>query len=199
MNTETISLFLALLAVVAQLATLTAVVLAVGSRFSSRLAEVRSQAVAAVAPSALTLAFLVAAVSTAGSLYFSEVAHFPPCKLCWYQRYAMYPLVPILGLAAWTGRRQIRPLAWGLATIGPLISVYHILVERGIVEESTSCDPTNPCSLIWVERLGYLTIPTMALSGFLLILTLLAVSRAGDRPDDDPSEDVNVKRSEVHG
>jgi disulfide bond formation protein DsbB len=195
-DTATVSLFLALLAVVAELATLTAVVLAVGSRCSPRLAELWSQAVAAVAPSALTLAFLVAAVSMAGSLYFSEVAHFPPCKLCWYQRYAMYPLVPILAVAAWTGLRGLRPLAWILAAIGPMISIYHVLVERGVVKESTSCDPTNPCSLIWVERLGYLTIPTMALSGFLLILALLAVSRAGDRLDDDPSEDL--QRS-IHG
>jgi hypothetical protein len=45
-----------------------------------------------------------------------------------------------------------------------------------------------------VERLGYLTIPTMALSGFLLILTLLAISRAGDRP-----QVSDLPRSEVHG
>jgi hypothetical protein len=64
------------------------------------------------------------------------------------------------------------------------------------VKESASCDPTNPCSLIWVDRLGYLTIPTMALSGFFLILTLLAVSRAGDRLESGDSEPF---RSEVHG
>jgi hypothetical protein len=197
-DTETVSLFLALLAVVAELATLTAVVLTIGGRFSARLADLRDQAVAAVAPSALTMAFLVAAVCTGGSLYFSEIAHFPPCKLCWYQRYAMYPLVPILGIAAWKHFTRIRPFALVLAAIGPMISTYHILVERGIVTESASCDPNNPCSLIWVKRLGYLTIPTMALSGFLLILTLLAVSRAGDRleGDDDFSDSP---RSEVHG
>lgn len=198
MNTETVSLFLALLAVVAQLATAAAIVLAVGGRFSPTLRTVRRQAVEAVAPSALTLAFLVATVCMAGSLYFSEVAHFPPCKLCWYQRYAMYPLVPILGIAAWKHFTRVRPFAMGLAVIGPMISTYHILVERGIVKESASCDPTNPCSLIWVKRLGYLTIPTMALSGFLLILTLLVVSRAGDRLDDD--DDLSDSpRSEVHG
>ncbi|HEX7310349.1 MAG TPA: disulfide bond formation protein B, partial [Gaiellaceae bacterium] len=34
----------------------------------------------------LWLAFVVAAVATAGSLFFSEIAHFVPCELCWYQR-----------------------------------------------------------------------------------------------------------------
>ena len=194
MTTETVSLFLALLAVVAEIATAAAVVLFVGGRFFPALRGLGGQIVQAVAPSALSLAAVVAAVCTAGSLYFSEVAHFLPCKLCWYQRYAMYPLVPILGIAAWRGFTRIRPYATALAAIGSMISIYHILVERGLVKESASCDPTNPCSLIWVERLGYLTIPTMALSGFALILTLLAVSRAGDRLD--PSD---LLRSEVHG
>ena len=199
MDTETVSLFLALLAVVAELATLTAAVLAIGGRFSARLVNLRDQAVEAVAPSALTMAFLVAAVCMGGSLYFSEVAHFPPCKLCWYQRYAMYPLVPILGVAAWKHFTRLRPIAMVLAAIGPMISTYHILVERGIVKESASCDPNNPCSLIWVKRLGYLTIPTMALSGFLLILTLLAVSRAGERMGDDDDDLSDSPRSQVHG
>ena len=197
MTTEAVTLFLALLAVGAEVATATAVVLFVGGRFSPALRNLGRQAVEAVAPSALSLAAVVAAVCTAGSLYLSEVAEFTPCKLCWYQRYAMYPLVPILGLAAWKGLTRLRPYAFAMATIGSMISTYHILIERGIVKESASCDPTNPCSLIWVKRLGYLTIPTMALSGFLLILTLLAVSRAGNRSDE--SSDFELSRSEVHG
>ena len=196
MNVDTVSLFLALLAVVAEIATVVAVVLAVGGRFSPGLRRLRAQAVEAVSPSALSLAAVVAAVCMGGSLYFSEAANFPPCKLCWYQRYAMYPLVPILAVAAWRGFTRIRPFAFALAAIGSMVSSYHILVERGIVKESASCDPTNPCSLIWVDRLGYLTIPTMALSGFFLILTLLAVSRAGDRLE---SIDSELSRSEVHG
>jgi disulfide bond formation protein DsbB len=195
-TTEAVTLFLALLAVAAEVATAIAVVLFVGGRFSPALRNLGRQAADAVAHSALGLAAGVAAVCTAGSLYLSEVAEFTPCKLCWYQRYAMYPLVPILGFAAWKGFTRLRPYAFVLATIGSMISVYHILVERGVVKESASCDPTNPCSLIWVKRLGYLTIPTMALSGFLLILTLLAVSRAGNRPG---SADPELSRSEVHG
>ena len=198
MDTETVSLFLALLAVVAELATAAAIVLAVGGRYSAGLRTLRRQAVEAVAPSALTMAFLVAAVCTAGSLYFSEVAHFPPCHLCWLQRFCMYPLVPILGYAAWRQNGRVRPVGFALAGIGAVIATYHVLLERNPQWESSVCDPKNPCTLIWVERLGYLTIPTMALSGFLLILTLLAVSRAGDRTggDDDLSDSP---RSEVHG
>jgi disulfide bond formation protein DsbB len=121
-----------------------------------------------------------------GSLYFSEVAHFLPCRLCWYQRIGMYPLVPLLGLAAWRRDSGIRPYAAALAAIGAAISAYHIVIERFPDLESGACDPTNPCSLIWVERFGYLTIPAMALSAFALVLTLLAVASDGtpDRASD---------------
>lgn len=195
MDTDTVSLFLALLAVVAQLGTVAVGGLAVGGRFSPRLAGLWTQTVEAVGPSALTLAFLVAAVCMAGSLYFSEVAHFPPCHLCWLQRFCMYPLVPLLGYAAWAHAGRLRPFAAALGIVGGAIATYHVLLERNPQWESSVCDPKNPCTLIWVERLGYVTIPTMALSGFALILALLAISRAGDRLN--PSD--TFSRSEVHG
>lgn len=176
MDTDTATLFFALLAVVAQAAVVTAVVLAVGRRLAPSLARAASRARAEVGPQALGLAAMVALVCTAGSLYLSEVAHFTPCRLCWYQRAAMYPLVPLLALAAALGQRWLRRLAGGLAVVGAGVSVFHLLVERYPTLETRSCDPANPCSIIWVERFGYLTIPAMALSGFALILTLLAVA-----------------------
>jgi disulfide bond formation protein DsbB len=168
-DTETMTLFLALLAVVAQGAVVVSLVLlATGRR--RLLAE-------HVGPQALALAACVAVVATLGSLYLSEVANFTPCKLCWYQRIAMYPMAPLLVIAAARRDRGIRPYAITLAGIGAVISTYHVLLERYPTLESSVCDPTNPCTLIWVERFGYLTIPAMALSGFALILVLLAIPR----------------------
>jgi len=42
------------------------------------------------------LAFAVALTAMLGSLYFSEIARFIPCTLCWYQRILMYPLTVII-------------------------------------------------------------------------------------------------------
>jgi disulfide bond formation protein DsbB len=177
MDTATVTLFFALLAVVAQVAVVAAVVLAVGGRWSPGLRRMRERLVAELGPQALGLAAAVAAVCTAGSLYLSEVAHFPPCRLCWYQRGAMYPLIVVLGVAAWTRSRAIRAVALAIAAVGAATSSYHMLVERYPTLETSSCDPANPCSIIWVEELGYLTIPTMALSGFVLIIALVAIAR----------------------
>ena len=91
MSTDQVTLFLALLAVAAQAgAGLLAVTLA--ARALAPAAAWPRQVLGAVGPAALTVAAAVAVVATAGSLYLSEVAHFVPCKLCWYQRIAMYPL-----------------------------------------------------------------------------------------------------------
>ena len=194
MTVDTVSLFLALLAVVAELATAAAIVLAVGGRFSPPLHRLGEQAGQAVAPSAVALAATVATVCMAGSLYFSEVAHFPPCHLCWLQRFCMYPLVPVLWIAVWRRAGGVAPFAAAVAFVGACISTYHVALEHHPEWESSVCDPKNPCTLIWVKRLGYLTIPTMALSGFALIVTLLAVSRAGDRLAASEPD-----RSDVHG
>ncbi|HSK93530.1 MAG TPA: disulfide oxidoreductase [Candidatus Angelobacter sp.] len=126
-----------------------------------------------VGPAALWLAFVVALTATVGSLYFSEVARFTPCVLCWYQRIAMYPLVVVLGIAAVRGDLGIRRYVAPIAVIGAAISIWHIGVERLPGLPTGSCSLAAPCDLIWVERFGFITIPVMALVGFLAVLTLL--------------------------
>ena len=189
MTTPAVTLFLALLAIVAEVAVLSGVVLAVGSRLSRSGTRAVGAVTDVLGPHVLTLAFGVAVIATAGSLYFSEVAHFIPCKLCWYQRIAMYPLAPILGIAAWRRDLRVRPYVLALAAIGGLISTYHVWLERHPWFESHAsvCDPTNPCTLIWVKRFGYLTIPAMALSAFALIALLLLCNRDKE-PDDGTRE-----------
>ena len=142
----------------------------------------------------IPLAFVVATVATIGSLYLSEVANFVPCRLCWYQRIAMYPLPILLGVAWWKRDDGVRRYALPLAVIGMAISTYHILVERfPSLEESGVCEVANPCSVRWVERFGFITIPTMALAAFALISGLLvypARRHPLPAPDEHPDRPI---------
>jgi disulfide bond formation protein DsbB len=185
MDVQTMSTLFALLTIVADVAVVTIVVLALGSHMSPGLARARDAVWETVGPSALWLAFLVALTATLGSLYLSEVAHFIPCTLCWYQRIAMYPLVPILGIAAWAGDRRVRRYAVPLAAIGAAIAIYHYQLERFPTQASVSCSVEAPCTVVWIWRFHFISIPFMALSGFAAIAALLWIARSTSRLDID--------------
>ena len=124
------------------------------------------------------LAFAIAATAMGGSLYYSEIANFPPCDFCWYQRIAMYPLALILLIAAATNDRRIARYVIPIAVIGVALSAYHIQLQL-FPEQASSCQAAVPCHTQWVDEFGFVSIPFMAGSGFLAILALhLAMWRA---------------------
>ena len=164
--TVVVATVLALLTLVALAGVAVVIVLAV----MRRLAPVRD---ALGVGGALWLAFLIALTATGGSLYFSQVAGLEPCTLCWYQRIAMYPLVLILGLAAWRVDVGIRRYVAPLAGVGAFIAAYHVVLQRLPGLPTVSCSLTAPCNAIELERFGFVTIPFMALVAFLAILTVL--------------------------
>jgi disulfide bond formation protein DsbB len=124
---------------------------------------------------AIWLAWLVALVATVGSLIYSEVIHFVPCRLCWYQRIAMYPLSFVLLVGAIRREAVVKYYGLPLALVGLAISVYHNLIQLNPSLEGGSCDPLNPCSARSVEVFGFMDIPFMAGAGFILISVLLAL------------------------
>ncbi|MDZ7799934.1 MAG: disulfide oxidoreductase [Trueperaceae bacterium] len=130
----------------------------------------------------LYLAWLVSLVATLGSLWFSEVRGFVPCTLCWYQRILMYPLAIQLGIAAWRGDVSIIRYALPLTTLGGLIAAYHVLVQKipdfGF---ASTCRSGVPCNAAYIEWFGWVTIPVLSLSAFVLITILLGAVAATRR------------------
>ena len=125
---------------------------------------------------ALPLATAIAATATGGSLLLSEVAGYLPCTLCWYQRIAMYPLVIIIGVAAARGDREVWRTVLPLTTIGSAIALWHIAIENN-PGWGGPCEDAAPCTIIWVEEFGFLTLPTMALVAFVAISVLSLAAR----------------------
>lgn len=138
-----------------------------------RLVPATRRHVALLTDAALWLAWLVAAVSMAGSLWFSEGQNFVPCKLCWYQRIAMFSLAVVLLVGALRRNRDVRWYAVPLAGIGIVISTYHYLLEWNPQWEGDSCDITAPCAVPYFREFGFVSLAFMALCGFAAILSLL--------------------------
>ena len=135
-----------------------------------------------VAEVALPLATLVAVVATAGSLWMSEVRDYVPCEFCWYQRIAMYPLTVILGVAALRRNREVIYTAVPIAVVGAGLSIYHYQLQL-FPDQGSSCSAFAPCSGKWIEELGFVTIPFMALAGFLLIAALVTADHLAGRTE----------------
>jgi disulfide bond formation protein DsbB len=126
----------------------------------------------------LWLVFLVSSIATGGSLFFSEIAGFVPCELCWYQRICMYPLSIVTLLAALADERRVARYLLPLPLVGAGVSVYHLLIENGVVKQSQICLLSAPggCATKWIEEFGYVTIPVLALTGFALAFALLLLA-----------------------
>jgi disulfide bond formation protein DsbB len=145
----------------------------------------------------LWLAFLVSAVATGGSLFFSEVARFVPCELCWFQRISMYPLSITTLLAALFNDHRAARYLLPLPLVGAGVSSYHLLVENGVVKQAQACLVSAPggCATKWIDEFGYMTIPTLALGGFALAFAFLLLASLGsptaetfESDDDEPSD-----------
>jgi disulfide bond formation protein DsbB len=133
----------------------------------------------------LWAAFVVAAVATGGSLFFSEIAGFVPCELCWFQRICMYPLSILTLFAAVHGEHRIARYLLPLPVVGSGIAVYHLFVENGVFGQTSTCLASAPggCATKWINEFGYMTIPTLTLTGFVLLIGFLGLAAAGGGGD----------------
>jgi disulfide bond formation protein DsbB len=118
----------------------------------------------------LYIALLQSILATAGSLYFSEIAHFPPCVLCWYQRICMYPLVVILFVSMIRKNKDAPLYVLPLSLIGFAIAVYHNLLYYKIIPESIApCVQGVSCTTKYIQWFGFVTIPLLSLIAFTVI------------------------------
>ncbi|MGD6844210.1 disulfide oxidoreductase [Bacillus infantis] len=118
----------------------------------------------------LFLAWAASILAMFGSLYFSEVRHYEPCALCWYQRIAMYPLAVILGIAVIKKDYKISFYTMILSAAGACISIYHYSIQKVafLGESALSCGRV-PCTGQYINWLGFITIPLLALTAFIII------------------------------
>lgn len=130
------------------------------------------------AGAAVGAAALLAIGATLGSLYLSEVAHLEPCRWCWFQRIAMYPLALVLAVGLLRRDRAVHLYALPLCAAGVVMSAWHYLLQHfPYLEGAAACSITSPCAVRYAWEFGFVSIPYMAGSVFVLVGALLLRSR----------------------
>ncbi|HEX9925150.1 MAG TPA: disulfide oxidoreductase [Anaerolineae bacterium] len=123
------------------------------------------------------LAFGTALTAMLGSLYYSEIAGFVPCTLCWYQRILMYPLTLIMLTGLIKQDEYLPTYVLPFSIIGLGVSTYHYLIQLGLIPHSAICSVGIPCNLRYVNYFGFVTISFMALTAFVMITIFMALTK----------------------
>jgi disulfide bond formation protein DsbB len=96
----------------------------------------------------------------------------------------MYPLSITTLLAALLNDHRIARYLLPFPVIGAGVSAYHLLVENGVVNETQGCRVSasgGGCATKWINEFGYMTIPTLALTGFALAFAFLLLAAVEPR------------------
>ena len=133
-------------------------------------------------PFSLYLALAIALVSLMGSLMLSGILHFDPCELCWYQRIAMYPLVPIIyaGIIK-KDTKNLPAYVLPLAIIGAALALYQTLMQWGIISEKIiQCTGGASCTTKYLNWLGFIDISFLSFLAFGSIIILMLIFIKGN-------------------
>lgn len=130
----------------------------------------------------LELSLAVVLVGIIASLFYSNFAGFDPCLFCWWQRILLYPQVIIIAVAYWFRKKghdikqSLLPVLY-LSIIGAILAGYQYVAQMFMPGLLSACGATGEsCAKLYFLSFGYITIPMMALTGFLAIIFFIVVS-----------------------
>ena len=124
------------------------------------------------------VAWVQSILAMLGSLYYSEIKHYTPCTLCWYQRILMYPLVLVIAVGILRRDKNLYHYVLPLSITGWLIAFYHVLLQKGLLPEAVApCALGASCTTKYVGYFGFITIPVMSLIAFTVIIICMLIVR----------------------
>jgi len=126
----------------------------------------------------LVLSFFISLFASVFSFIYSEIVHFLPCYLCWWQRVFLFPTFFLFGTAFFSKDRKVIKYAAPLLSVGIFISLYHNFFYYFGETSTLPCDASGvSCYQRLVSEFGgYISIPMMSLTSFFALLTLLVVA-----------------------
>jgi disulfide bond formation protein DsbB len=149
------------------------------------------------------IALFAAWIATCGSLFFSEVLGWRPCALCWYQRILMYPLAILLAIGIIRRDRGLHMYVLPFSITGIAVSLYHYLLIKTDWFPPPACAVDVPCTVDYLNWFGFVNIPFLALTAFLIITCMMVIFAwlqpltANDVDGEDFTEDSADPQSSV--
>src|ERR1700730_18033536 len=183
MSTATVVRFFAVLSLIVWAATLIVIVRAVLPRKTPDSSA--GYLFEDIRANSMWIAFVVALGTMLGSLYLSEVAHFQPCPLCWYQRICMYPLSVTLLVAGLRRDRLVWTYVLPPPVLGAGFAIAHTQLQPFPTQRGPFCKINAPCTVRYVWEFGFVSIPFMALAAFSFIIAMMFVLRSEPYEDDE--------------
>jgi disulfide bond formation protein DsbB len=124
------------------------------------------------------IGFLLSFLGTVLSLYYSEVLHYIPCDLCWYQRVFLYPQV-VMFLFAWYKKDySVLRFSMLLSVVGAVIALYHHMLQIGydLMKPCSSAPFAVDCSKPSFVEFGFVTFPLMSLVLFCFLISTVVIA-----------------------
>lgn len=149
----------------------------------------RDQLLDTLESSSRLIALLAAWVATCGSLFMSEVLGWQPCLLCWYQRILMYPLAIVLAVGIFRRDRDVQWYVLPLSTLGICVSLYHYLLIKTTWLPEPACSVSVPCNIDYLNWLGFINIPFLALTAFIIITLMMFAWMWSRRPEESAADE----------
>lgn len=124
----------------------------------------------------LYLAWVGTIISLVGSLYASEALGWVPCKLCWYQRILMYPLVLILPVGIINKDKNSAYYVLPFSLLGMVVAGYQYLLQIGIIPESLApCVTGISCTTRYINLFGFVSLALLSFISFAFVTVCMLI------------------------
>ena len=113
----------------------------------------------------VNISLAIVAASLVGSLFYSEVAGFSACLLCWIIRVLVYPQLLLLGAYLYKPQRRLLWITFVMSVLATVVSAYQVSLQSGgaAIINCAIVQSLGSCETEYFRVFGYVTIASMSL------------------------------------
>ena len=141
---------------------------------------------------AFEIGFAISFASILTSLFYSNVAGFEPCEFCWWQRILLFPQAILFAVALYYRNKNknkktdsfsasdsiVTTTSLAMSVIGAGLALFQYYGQRFNPALLSACVAHGAsCTKLYFVSFGYITIPLMALTGFVLLIVVMLLSK----------------------